>query len=117
LAYFRDICLDFDMLLNVDTAIKPLFQLAVPVEGDQFGPLQLDLTESLQHMRSQFVRDPDPAYIPMIQWQLLHHEAPGQTFFQALQTLAASTADAMQRALRLQNMHTAPWKWRLSQMT
>jgi hypothetical protein len=111
LAYFRDICLDFDMLLNVDTAIKPLFQLAVPVEGDQFGPLQLDLTESLQHMRSQFVRDPDPAYIPMIQWQLLHHEAPGQTFFQALQTLAASTADAMQRALRLQNMHTAPWKW------
>jgi hypothetical protein len=102
----------FDMLLNVEVSINPLFQLAIPVESDDHGPLQMDLTDSVKHLRSQFQKDPDPGFIPMIQWQLLHHEAAGQAFFQALQSTAATTPDALQRAMRLQRGLTAPWEWR-----
>jgi hypothetical protein len=108
---FRDICLDIDMLFNAEIVIKPLFQLAIPVETAHFGPLQMDLTDSLQHIRLQFQRDPDPSFIPMIQWQLLHHENPGQTVFQTLKTLASSTPDHLDRAFRLQDVHTLPWEW------
>jgi Ca2+-binding RTX toxin-like protein len=101
-----------DMLLNVEVAIQPLFELAVPVESDQFGPLQLDLTDSVKHLRSQFQQDPDPGFIPMIHWQLIHHDSAGQSFFHALQSIAASTPDALHRAMRLQKPTAAPWEWR-----
>lgn len=101
-----------DMLLNFEVAIQPLLELAVPVESDQFGPLQLDVTDSVQHLRSQFQQDPDPGFIPMIHWQLIHHDSAGQSFFNALQSIAASTPDALQRAMRFQRPTAAPWEWR-----
>jgi hypothetical protein len=101
-----------DMLLNVEVAIQPLFELAVPVESDQFDPLQLDLTDSVKHLRSQFEQDPDPGFIPMIHWQLIHHDSAGESFFSALQSIAASTPDDLHQAMRLQRPTTAPWEWK-----
>lgn len=101
-----------DMLLNVEVAIQPLFDLAVPVESDHFGPLQLDLTDSVQHLRTQFQKDPDPGFIPMIHWQLIHHDSAGQAFFDSLQSIAAGTPDVLHRAMRFQRPTAALWEWR-----
>lgn len=109
---YNDICLNVDMMLNAEISIQPLFKLAIPVESESFGPLKLDLSASVQHLRTQFEKDPDPAYLPMIQWQLLHHEEPGQAFFQALKTMAASTPDRLDRALRFQSDPSVPWEWK-----
>jgi hypothetical protein len=100
-----------DMELSAEVTIKPLFKLAIPVDSESYGPLQLDFSESLKYLRSQFQRDPDPTLIPMIQWQFLHLDAPGQLVFQELQTLAAETDDDLNRAMRLQRVETTPWEW------
>ena len=101
----------FEMVLNVDRILKPLFQLAVPVESDLHGTLQMDVSESVNHLRSQFQRDPDPAFIPMVQWLLAEHEGAGLAFFQALQTVASSSRDAFGRAMSLQQPITEQWQW------
>ncbi|MFM1799137.1 MAG: hypothetical protein RLZZ117_1415, partial [Cyanobacteriota bacterium] len=107
----HDMTFILDMLLHNEITINPLFELAIPVESDHFGPLQLDLTESLNHLRTQYLDDPDPGFIPMVQWLLLHDEEIGQTFFREFQNLCATSRDPLSVALRLQREHAAPWQW------
>jgi len=103
--------LSLDMILHHEIAVKPLFELAVPVESDDFGPFQLDLTASVNHLRTQFLKDPDPGFLPMIQWLLLQDDDIGQTFFGSLQSLSTAMADPFQRAMRLQREVAKPWEW------
>jgi RTX calcium-binding nonapeptide repeat (4 copies) len=107
----QQMVLSLNMQLHHEIAVKPLLEFAVPVESEEFGPLQLDLTKSIQHLRSQFLNDPDPAFIPMIQWLLLHDEDNGQTLFSELKRLSASTNDILQRAMSFQQDHKEPWEW------
>lgn len=107
----REMTLSLDMMLHNEIAIRPLFELAKPVESDDFGPLQLDLTASVNHLRQQFLKDPDPGFIPMVQWLLLHDEEVGQTFFAALKSLSTTTKDPLQRAMGLQRELATPWEW------
>ncbi|MFN9545510.1 MAG: calcium-binding protein [Cyanobacteriota bacterium] len=107
----KEILVYVDMLLNLEVVVKPLMELAIPVESEFYGPLQMDLTDSIAHLRTHFQRDPDPAFVPMVQWQLAHHGTVGASFFKALETAAASTSDLLLRAFRLQRVITEPWEW------
>jgi hypothetical protein len=64
-------------------------------------------------LRSQFKRDPDPAFIPMIQWQLAQRGPGGVAFFNALKKEMSSQSDALGLAMRSQPTVSAPWEWRI----
>ena len=107
----KELSFNLDMILNLEITLRPLFQLAIPVETDLHGPLQMDLTDSVAHLRSQWQRDPDPAFILMVQWQLAKFGDSGLAFFQALKTTALQTPDALAFAMGVYQPISEPWNW------
>jgi hypothetical protein len=106
-----EIALYIDMMLSEQVHIKPLFDLAVPLETLQAESLGFDVTDSLAYLRSQFQKDPDPGLIPMVQWLLMHQGQPGVQMFDALRQLAMISQDAFGLAMRRQLPATKPWEW------
>jgi len=102
-----------DMMLSNQVHVQPLIDMAIPVETSIHGPLQMDLSGSVTLLRSQFKRDPDPAFIPMIQWQLAQRGPGGVAFFNALKKEMSSQSDALGLAMRSQPTVSAPWEWRI----
>lgn len=100
-----------DMMLHEQLLIDPLIQLATPVESTDFGPIQMDLTASANHLRAQFNRDPDPTFLPMVQWLFSQRGAGGQGFFAALKQAALRTRDAFAIAMAQQQPLQAPGQW------
>jgi hypothetical protein len=102
-----------DMMLSNQVHVQPLLDMAIPVETSIHGPLEMDLSGSVTLLRSQFKRDPDPAFIPMIHWQLAQRGPGGLAFFNALKKETSSQSDALGLAMRSQRTVSTPWEWRM----
>jgi hypothetical protein len=113
-----------DMILSAQVHLEPLLELAIPIDNDFNDsafvdtdadeindPLQLDLSDSVTTLRSQWLGDPDPGFLPMIQWQLLHQGDIGVAFFDELKTTAQRQPDALAWAMGLQDTIGEPWEW------
>lgn len=120
-----------EMILSAQLYLEPLIELAIPLEDDlgfydfaanessdddvqnidQDNTLQLDLSESVTALRTQWLQDPDPGFLPMLQWQLLHYEDLGVAFFEELKTTALRQPDALAWAIGLQDTIMEPWEW------
>ena len=91
--------------------VDRLLNLATSGEESAGASAQIDVTASLAHLRSQLRLDPDPAFLPMIQWLLLHHGQAGQNFFESLRSAASSKTDLLGLAMRWQPTASQPWNW------
>jgi hypothetical protein len=111
LALSSEISRYMEMILNDQVHIQPLLDLAVPLELKDHGPIQFDMTAAVDHLRSQFSRDPDPALLPMIQWQLAQRGSVELAFFEQLRRQAILKPDALGLAMRLQHPHQSAWNW------
>lgn len=100
-----------DMILSAQVHVYPLYDLGLPLDTDTDSPLQMNLSNSVAHLRSQFQKDPDPGFIPMVQWLLAHDEASGRLFFDELKREATKTNDALGIAMRAHGSITKPWEW------
>ncbi|MFO0059101.1 MAG: calcium-binding protein [Cyanobacteriota bacterium] len=100
-----------DMILSEQVHVQPLFNLASSIESDEYGPLQMDLTASVDHLRKEFQRDPDPAFLAMIHWNLAHRGPGGMAFFQGLRDVAMTRTDPLAVAMRQQQPVAGPWQW------
>lgn len=107
----RELELLIDMMLSQQVHVQPLINLATPLETPIHGSFSMDLTESVAHLRNQFQNDPDPAFIPMIQWILAHRGTGGLAFFDALRQTAMAGTDRLAWAMRQQLPITSPSEW------
>ncbi|MFM7642801.1 MAG: calcium-binding protein [Cyanobium sp.] len=111
LSAFADVQFWVNMILSEQVHVQPLLNLASSIESDEYGPLQMDLTASVDHLRTQFQRDPDPAFLAMIHWNLVHRGLAGMAFFQGLRDVAMTRTDPLAVAMGQQQPVTEPWQW------
>lgn len=109
----QELVLMVDMILSAQVHLQPLLDLATPMEadGDGHGSVQMHVVEAVEHLRTQFRRDPDPAFIPMIQWLCAHRGPGGLAFFDQLKRIASTQSDSLAVAMRRQTSVSGPWQW------
>lgn len=106
-----DLALMVEMILSDQLHLQPLLDRAIPRETDDHSSVQWHLHEAVDHLRSQFHRDPDPAFLPMIQWLSLQRGRGGQAFFEDLRRAASTATDPLAVAIRRLAPVSAPWEW------
>lgn len=110
-ALFHQIEFHVDMHLNQQWQVQRLLNLAIPLAESSGQSIPFDVTASVAYLRRQLQADPDPSYLPMIQWLLAHQGAGGVDFFESLRSLSLSQADLLRHAMRLQPTVDVPWQW------